>query len=168
MRNTGTARSTKIENLLAGLDEDAVETAEDTSRELAPEGVPHTVLDLGPVNAPVNRYPLLAVDRLPRDQVFRDQQALLALRDEDTGMPVGLENHVRAAPRPSPSSAATSPSTTASAPSATARCAALRNTSASTSESACERPFRNVSVSKHSDTYHGHLLLRVQEDRPVP
>lgn len=112
MTDTGTAGSTKVEHLLAGGNEDLVKTAENTSSELGTEGVPDAVLGLGALDAAFDRDPLLAVDGLSGDQVLRDEQTLLALRDENTRVPVRLEDHVRTTARTTPSTAAGSSPTT--------------------------------------------------------
>lgn len=74
---------------------DVVQTTEDTSRQLTPERVPHSVLDLLLLAQLVlarDADSLLAVDRLSGRQVSGDQQVLLALGDVDTGVLVRLES----------------------------------------------------------------------------
>ncbi len=135
MGDTSTTGSTKVKDLLAWLDENTVETAKDTCSELASEGVPYTILDFRPVDSTVDRYPFLAVDSFSGDKVFGDQQALLALSDEDTRVSVRLEDYIRAAPGTTPSPATAAPATSRSTASTAAhhRCTALRDSSTASS-----------------------------------
>lgn len=74
---------------------DVIETTENTGRELTPEGVPDSVLDLLLLSELVgagDRNSLLSVDRLSGSHVPRDEQVLLALGDVDTGVLVRLES----------------------------------------------------------------------------
>ena len=97
MADTGTAGSSKVQNLCAGLDVDLVQTTKDTSGQFTPEGVPHAVLSLDffsslSIRGSLDGYPLLAVDGLARHEVFGDEQLLFSFCDEDTGMSVGFED----------------------------------------------------------------------------
>ena len=112
MANTGTARSTKIKDLLARGNEDVLHTTKNTSSELGAEGVPYTVLDLGTLLLTVNRDALLAVDRLAGRNVLRNEKGLLALSNKNAGVLVRLENNVRAALRTTLAAPCTSSSPT--------------------------------------------------------
>lgn len=139
MTDTSAASSTEVEHLLSRGDVDLVETTEDTSSELGTEGVPNTVLSLRALDAALDRYPLLAVDSLSGDEVLGDEQTLLALRDENTRVPVGLEDHVRAAARTTPSAATgSSPATRSTATaSTTLEDASTAASAVTTAETAC-------------------------------
>lgn len=135
MTDGGTARGTEVQNLLAWLDVNMVHAAENTSSELATEGVPYAVLDLGALYAAFDRNALLAINRLSGDEVLGDQHALLALRDENARMFVRLDDNVGSAPCTTPATCtATATACTTSTSSSTAASstvtAALCNTSA--------------------------------------
>lgn len=106
---------TEVQDLLARLDEYMVHTAKDTSSQLRTEGVPHTVLDLGALDTAVDRNTLLAVDRLSRGDVLGDQQALLTLGNENTGMPVRLDDYVGTTPASRTASASATTATASTA-----------------------------------------------------
>lgn len=91
----GTAGSTEVQDLGARPDVDVVQTTQNTSRELATEGVPHAVFDLGDsavlLSRGLGRDTLLAVDSLTWCQVASNEQVLLTTtREEDTGVTVGF------------------------------------------------------------------------------
>ena len=91
----GTASSTEVEDLGAGLHVDVVQTTQDTSSKLATEGVPDTVFDLGDgaifLGGALDGDTLLTVDSLTGGQVASDEQIFLTTAgDENTGMTVGF------------------------------------------------------------------------------
>lgn len=115
VRDGGTGSSTQVQDLGAGLHVDGVNTTKDTGSQLGlqavshasehplegvsyAEGVPHAVLGGGGRTALLgsgrgHRDALLAVDGLAGGQVLGDEEILLAAAgDEDTGVPVGLDN----------------------------------------------------------------------------
>lgn len=82
--NRGSGGGSQVEDLLSGGDVDVVQSSEDTSGQLGPEGVPHAVLDLLSREVGVGRSgldgdSLLAVDRVSGDEVAGDEEVLLAL-----------------------------------------------------------------------------------------
>lgn len=93
--NGGTAGTTDVEDLGAGLHVDVVQTTEDTGSQLGTEGVPDTVLSLGDntiiTGGGLDGDALLAVNSLTRGQVLGDKQILLTTTgNEDTGVTVVL------------------------------------------------------------------------------
>lgn len=98
VRDGSTRGATEVEHAGAGLDVDLVGTTGDGSAELASEGVPHAVLDLGGaggavlvLNGFVDRDALLAVDGLARSDVAgRETVLLAATNNEDAGVTVRL------------------------------------------------------------------------------
>jgi hypothetical protein len=99
--DTGSGSSTKVKNLAARAHVDVVDTTEDTSGQLASEGVPDTVLGAGRRltlcgGSGANRDALLAVDALTGGQVLGNKEILLSAGDEDTGVTVGLDNSLAA------------------------------------------------------------------------
>jgi hypothetical protein len=94
----GTRGTTEVEHTGAGLHVDVVGTTGDGSAQLASEGVPHAVLNLGGGGGSVlvllrlvDRDALLAVDGLAGGQVAGGETILLAAADnEDTGVTVRL------------------------------------------------------------------------------
>ena len=99
VRYRGAGGGTEVEHLGAGLHVDAIETAEDTRGQLAPEGVPDPVFGLGgdggavlfPRLAVLDRDALLAVDGLARDEVGGGEEIFLtASCDEDAWVTVGF------------------------------------------------------------------------------
>lgn len=111
MTDARTTGSAKVQNLLARLDVNVIETSEDTSSKLAPERIPHPVLGFCAIDATFDGYALLAIDGLPGDKILRDQHVILAFGDEHSRVPVGFENRVGtsfSATPPSPRSATAS------------------------------------------------------------
>jgi hypothetical protein len=100
VRNTGTRRSTKIQNFAARAHVDVVNTTKDTGCQFTPEGVPDAVFDaagcgvisVAGVGGGTNTDTLLAVDALARSQVLGDEQIFLSTGDENTGVAMGLNN----------------------------------------------------------------------------
>jgi hypothetical protein len=95
----GTRRSTEVQDLAAGSHVDVVHTAEDAGGQLASEGVPDAVFDAAGCVLAVcaagrgtDADALLAVDALAGRQVLGHEQIFLAARDEDTRVPVRLDD----------------------------------------------------------------------------
>jgi hypothetical protein len=94
----GTRGTTEVEHTGTGLHVDVVGTTSDGSAQLASEGVPHAVLNLGGGGGSVvvllrlvDRDALLAVDGLTRSQVASGKTVLLtATNNEDTWVAMGL------------------------------------------------------------------------------
>lgn len=125
----------KVQDLVAGLDPDVVQTAEDTGGKLGSEGVPDAVFGLGSVGVlPIARTrsgpfellpcvaqthldadPLFTVDTLAGHQVLGDEQVLLAAGHKDALVPVRLHDDLGASPATAPAapSAARRSTTTA-------------------------------------------------------
>jgi hypothetical protein len=123
VRDRGSRGGSEVEDLLSRRDVDLVETSKDTSGKLGSEGVPHSVLglDLGSVlSGGSDGDSLLSVDGVSGDEVSGDEEVLLALGDEDTLVPVRLEDDRRSSllgsdtRTTSSSASATSSSVTAS------------------------------------------------------
>ena len=121
MTDSCAACSTEVQHLRTGHNMNVVQTVENTSRKLRPERVPHAILRLGALDVTIDRDALLAVDRLSGYEVLRDKQVLLGFGDEDTGVPVWLDDDPRSTlgtpTPPTASSASTSPRAPSSAPS---------------------------------------------------
>jgi len=116
MANTRATCGTKIQHLLAGGDEDIVQTTENASSKLATERVPHPVFDLGIGLGTLDRNSFFAVDGLSGNKIFGDQHALLGFRDENTGVPVGFDDSLCTSPGTSTSPTTTTPAWAASPP----------------------------------------------------
>lgn len=103
VRDRSSTRGTEVQDLLAWTNVNVVETAEDASGQLGPERVPHAVLDFFSRQRRVGRVglfdrdALLAIDRLARDEVARDEEVLLALGDKDARVTVRFEDNLGAA-----------------------------------------------------------------------
>ena len=136
MRHTRPARSTKVQHLRARRNKDLTHPAPKSRRQLAPERVPHAVLDFRAVDAAVDGYALLAVDGLAGDEVLGDEHLLFALCDEDACMPVRLDDHVRPTPCTSSSASGSSPTSWSSGTSTPPSGPASACTS--TAKAACE------------------------------
>ena len=98
VRNGSSRSGTEVQNLLSWAHVDRLETTEDTSSQLASEGIPHTIFDLGGggvlvlvVAGCLDSDTLLAVDRLAGGQIAGRQKILFSTsRDEDTLVSVGV------------------------------------------------------------------------------
>lgn len=95
VRDGGTASSTQVENLGAGLHVDVVQATQDTGSKLGTEGVPHTVLDLGDSavlgGGRFDGDTLLAIHGLTGCQVLGNEQILLTTAgNEDTSVAMGF------------------------------------------------------------------------------
>lgn len=113
MANGCSARSSEIEHLFSGCNEDVIQATKDACRQLAPEGVPNAVFGLGPISA-LDRNTFFAVDSLSWDQILRDKKMLLALGNENTGVTVRLKDDIGSSPRSATTTSGTSPSTSTS------------------------------------------------------
>lgn len=113
MANTCTTCGTKVQHFLARCNEDFVQTIENTSSKFAPEGIPYPVFDLGVGLGALDSNSFFAVDGVSRNKVFCDQHALLGFGDENTRVPVGLDDSFCTSPgTPTSSTTATSTWTT--------------------------------------------------------
>lgn len=99
VRHTGARCSAKVQDLAARAHVDVVNTTEDTSGQLASEGVPDAVFDAAGgliggicVGRGTDADALLAVDALTGGQVLGDEQILLSACNEDTSVAMGLDN----------------------------------------------------------------------------
>jgi hypothetical protein len=98
MRDGSSRSSTEVQNLCARLNEDFIQTTQDTSCQLASEGIPDTVFDLGDAGSTIfirrtlvlDTDALFAVDRLAGCHILGNQHIFLAAGDEDTGMSMGF------------------------------------------------------------------------------
>lgn len=98
MRDRGTRRTAKIEDAGAGLHVNVIGTTSNGSAQLASEGVPGAVFDLGGGGGSVgvrldivDRDALLAIDRLAGGDVASRETILLATTDnKDTGVTMGF------------------------------------------------------------------------------
>jgi len=68
VRDSGTSRSTEVQNLLPRSDEDVADATEDTGSELGAERIPHAILHLGAIR-PIDGDTLLTIDRVADDHV---------------------------------------------------------------------------------------------------
>lgn len=117
MADRSSTGSTEVKHLCARLDENVTHSTKDTSSQLRSEGVPDTVLGLcGLWFGSFDRYPLLAVDRFARNEVFGNQHVVFAFGNEDSGVGMGLED----GPGSSPGAASSSPTTTSTVATTTA------------------------------------------------
>jgi len=142
--NGRSRRSTEIKDLTARLHVNLFHSTKDTGSQLRAEGIPDAILSLGHGRAiavgralgsrTLENDALLAVDGFARRQILGDEQVLLAARNEDTRMSVGLDYDLLAAfgTRPTTSSSACTTAATARGASAT-----TRSTSSSVTEPAC-------------------------------
>ena len=139
----GTRGSTKVQDLGARAHVDVVDTTDDTGGKLASERVPDSVLDLGrhgravlALGDVVDGHALLAVDLETGSHALGEQVVLLASGDEDTSVPVRLNNNLGTAARAARLAAATRTSTTAAAAIAKASTAATATIAKATTATA--------------------------------
>lgn len=92
MAHTRTARGTQIQDLLPRRNENIIHPTQHTRRQLTPERVPHPILYLGIPHRTFDRNPFLSIHALPWNEVFGDQQVILAFGDENPRVSVRLKD----------------------------------------------------------------------------
>jgi len=90
MRNSGTRRTTQVQDSHTRLDRHVTDAADDRSSNLGTERVPHTVLDL--LFILLNRNTLLAIHTLTGDQVTGHKRIILTLGDKAALVTMGLDD----------------------------------------------------------------------------
>ncbi|KAG6371956.1 hypothetical protein JVT61DRAFT_8970 [Boletus reticuloceps] len=94
--------------------------------QLTPKRIPHPILYLGPLHRTLDRNPLLSIYALPRNEVFRDQQVILAFGDKYPWVSVGLEDDFGAAACTTPAAPSCSTCTSTATTAVTASTSAAR------------------------------------------
>lgn len=94
MANTRSTCRTKIQNFHPGLDENIIQSTQNTGSQLGPERIPHPVLYFRAFDTSFDTYTLFTIDGFTRDDIFGYEERFFAFCDEDSGMAMGLEDDV--------------------------------------------------------------------------